>query len=219
MNKETFIIARLTKAVKNNISHNLRQSIAVSDQNKIDETLCVPFLIKNQKKIEIISSVLKENSLIAFPEEVLLSVAIIRVAFSEYLKFVEHEYTPNFEDLKDFTGDLITDKDIENYFLFNNQFVSMEEVVTNDMGEKDTLDETIDNGDYSRMELEDILYESLYHLDQEEKELLINKFGLDGHDEHDIHQLADIFHISEDEVKRKTTAALNNLRHLMETMM
>ena len=135
MNKETFIIARSTKAVKNNISHNLRESIAGSDQNKIDETLCAPFFIKNQKKIEIICSVLKENSVIAFPEEVLLSVAIIRVAFSEYLKFVEHEYTPNFEDLKDFTGDLITDKDIENYFLFNNQFVSMEEVVPNEMGE------------------------------------------------------------------------------------
>ena len=200
------------------ISHNT-QITTDCGTDKIQKSLSVYFLNKNSVKIEKLVQDLKEESAVSIPERIFLSVAKVKVAFLECLNLFEYEFVPNYEDLKDFTGGAIDDTDIANYEIYKETYTRLDDVCTNDIGEEDLVFETIDNGEYAETEQNDIVYEALEFLSQNEKELLMHRFGLGDYDELDIPELSKLYAVSEEEIESKVNTALANMKSVLETMM
>ena len=145
-------------------------------------------------------------------------MAKVQKAYQDYRFFVDYEYVPNYEDLKDFTGGAIGDTDIANYEYYLYSLSSLEETTINESGEADTFDETIDDCSFDKLEADDILYESLNLLPKEEKTLIMMRFGLSDYEEHSSSELATLFKVSKDEIEEKITNSLNNLCTVIDTM-
>ncbi len=205
---------------------NLQQKTSTNNQlstksgkHILNKTLNVSFIQNNQLKINSLFQSLKENCVFCFPDEIYLSVAKIKVAIPEYLKLVEYEAFPNYEDLKDFTGSAINDEDIVNYELFTNHTVFIDDVYTNSLGETEPISETISDESYEKLALDDILYESLNLLPNQEREMLMYRFGLDNYDELNINQLSKLFHMSIAETVKSLGTALKDMKNILNTMM
>ena len=201
-----------------NIQAQLKDNRTVNDKALIDKNMRDFFVKKNQSKVDALIEEMDSVSVVKLPMELINSAAKIKVAFKEYLRFMDYEYIPNLEDLKDFTGGYIDDEDILNYELHKEMFVSLSEEVVNEAGESDTFIETFDDGSYQERETKDAIYESLNLLSKQDRDILMYKFGLDDHDELDNKQLATKFHSSLEEMEQKVSNALTNMRSVLETM-
>ena len=201
-----------------NIQAQLKDNRTVNNKALIDKNMRDFFVKKNQSKVDALIEEMDSVSVVKLPMELISSAAKIKVAFKEYLRFMDYEYIPNLEDLKDFTGGYIDDEDILNYELHKEMFVSLSEEVVNEAGESDPFIETFDDGSYQEREMKDAIYESLNLLNKQDRDILMYKFGLDDHDELDNKQLATKFHSSLEEMEQKVSNALTNMRSVLETM-
>ena len=200
------------------------------DADKIQNVLRARFLRDREEQIESFFTSYKDNAFIPFPDEMILSAAKVRAALSHYLEFADYEFIPTHEDLKDITGELITDEDFLNEAAVRDDYLSLDDLLDEQGNvysrdddieglELTSRDEMIDDGSYSRHEFEDSIYEALYLLTNEERELLSYRFGLDGYDELEVCDLAKYFQISESEVERCLNNALSKMKSLIATML
>ena len=194
---------------------NINSNLAINKKNTAQS---VSFLNEHNSEISNLYNKLNDGFIMQVPSELVLASAKVKVAFEECLKFFEYEYIPNKGDIEAFTDEEITDEDFDNAEILDSMFVSLSEVVTNQVGERDTLDETIDTGAYEEQEMKDAIYESLNLLSKSERELLMYRFGLDNRDEFDIRQLAKMYHTSNDEMEKRVSKALTNMRAVLSTM-
>ena len=214
--------------LKNNSQLN-NQIIAKSDENKIENALRVRFLKSREAEIEAFFNKYKDNTFVPFPDDVIYSAAKVRAALSHYLEETDYEFIPNSEDLIDITGEEVTDEDIANEKLVKEDYVSLDDVIDADgtIYDRDTecdldlmnRDETISDGSYERDEFDDVIYESLYLLHPEEREILSYRFGLYDYDELNVHQISKLFQMSEEEVSEHIDKALAHMKSLMATML
>lgn len=187
-------------------------------KHKIQRTLRQSFINANKRLLDKMVEDLETDNVFGFPRKILYSVAKIQKAYQDYRFFVDYEYVPNYEDLKDFTGGAIGDTDIANYEYYLNSISSLEETTVNEVGEVDTIGETINDGSFDKQEADDILYESLNLLPKEEKTLLMMRFGLSDFEEHSSAELATLYQVTQDEIEKKVANSLNNLHTVMGTM-
>ena len=186
--------------------------------NKRSDTKSVSFFLSHQDEIYSLYTKLSDKYPLKVPSELALASAKVKVAFEECLKFFEYEYIPNKGDIQTFTDDEITDEDFEYAHLFDDIYVSLDDIVTNDVGERDPLVETMDGGAYEKQEMDDAIYESLYLLTKEDREILIYRFGLAYQDELDIIALAKKYKTSPKEMEKRVNKALINMRAVLSTM-
>ena len=203
--------------------------LAKSESDKITDSLRVRFLKSKEEMIEALFSKYKERAFVPFPDEVILSAAKVKAALTYYLQEMDYEHIPTNEDLKDITGGMITDEDFLNERLVQDDYLSLDDVIDEEGNIYDrdietdmdviSRDETIDDGSYDREQFMDSMYESLYRLVPEERELLMCKFGLGEYEEMDEDALSNHFRISKKDVETRTESALSHMRDLMWTMM
>ena len=203
---------------KQNILHNFQLSTK-SGKHIFNKALSVSFYRLKDNILNHAKTLKDQCPISGMPNDVFLSFAKIEAAFNQYLKYMEYEITPNYDDLKDFTGGAIKDKDIANHLYFKHAFVYLDDICENQYGEAERVLETISDGRYEEVERDDLIYESLNLLSPLDREILTQRFGLLGHDEHSVPELCAHFHLNKNKMTQRLNSALKNMKTIMETMM
>ena len=202
--------------VAKDVSHNIHLVKTTKVSHRKRKHVSIPKYDKNMQKA--IAKRLQDDSIVALPRHICNSIAKVKCLIIEYIKDTEHRPI-NDNELIDYAEGAINDEDIYNYHTYGQPYVSLSDFVTNDNGEKETLDETISSGQYEQTEMDDILYESLYLIDPKERSLLIDAYGLEDKEKCSLFQLSKMYHLTLDELMEHLSTAYNNLKKVMLTMM